>query len=219
MPSSSLDSSLHNPYASPQPCADSRPAPAEAAKPAPGSLFAILGGFALLLVGYFTSNLLVISDLYHIGFGPDGDIPSPLAAFFKTPGQQWAMYCLSAAATIAGCILFGSQRYNPLAIVCYIMCPLACLVFLIASPLRLAKKLALPVATVYLIVGGCLSGIGMMRLFSLYGQPESDFAPVLASMATQVGLALAIGAILKLLQADAAAKSEIGAAPLAAQAR
>ena len=216
---SSLDPSLHNPYASPQSCVDCQPMPADSAKPAPGSLFAILGGFALLLVGYLTSNLLVISDLYHIGFGPDGDVPSPLALVFKTPGQQWAMYCLSAGATIAGCILFGSQRYNPLAIVCYLMCPLACFVFLIATPLRLARKLALPVAAIYLAVGGCLSGIGMMRLFSLYGQPEPGFAPVLASMATQVGLALAIGAILKLLQADAAAKSVIVAAPVVAQAQ
>src|SRR5262245_29188069 len=98
-----LDAPLQNPYASPQPCEVPQPARPQPEKSQPGSLALILGGFFLLLVGYLTSNLLVIGDLYHLGFGPDNEpIASPLAALFSSPAQEWGLYCLCAGATIAG---------------------------------------------------------------------------------------------------------------------
>ena len=174
----------------------------------------ILPGFFLLLVGYLTSNLFVIGDLYQLGFGPDDKpIESPFKQLFSSPSQEWGLYCLCAGAAVAGCVMFGSQRYNPLAIVCYLMCPIASVIFLIAAPLRLARRTALPVAAIYLLVGGCLAGTGVMRLISLYGQPHADFAPVLASFMLEVGLALTVGAILKLAYCDAATDATPRAAP------
>ena len=107
----------------------------------------ILGGFVLLLGGYFTSNLFLISDLYHVGMGPGGRaIPSPLAAAFTTAPQQWGLYVACAAAFVAGTVMIGSQPFNPMAIVCYVMCPLVGMIYAIATPLRIVKKYAEPVS-------------------------------------------------------------------------
>jgi len=209
-----LDAPLQNPYASPQVCETPHRAQLQQEKPQPGSLALILGGFFMLLIGYLTSNLFVIGDLYHLAFGPDNQhIASPFAALFSSPAQEWGLYCLCAGATIAGCVMFGSQRYNPLAIVCYMMCPIASLIFLVAAPLRLARKTALPVAAIYLAVGGCLAGTGITQLVSLYGRPNLNFEPPLASMMAEVGLAFVVGAILKLSRCDDASEAVVVAAP------
>ena len=41
------------------------------------------------------------------------------------------------------------------------------------------------------------SAPGTTRLFQLYGQPTDGFAPVVASMLTEVGLAFVVGSLLK----------------------
>ncbi|HEX5103903.1 MAG TPA: hypothetical protein VFV87_08845 [Pirellulaceae bacterium] len=188
-----------NPYASPP--LDEPIIRAELAdeKPKPGSLPLIFLGFILLLVGYLASNIFAIADLYQIGFGPGGEvIPSPLADVFSTPGWQWLFYGICAAATIAGCILIGSQNFNPLVAVIFIMCPLVAVVYLLAMPLRMAQKWTVPMAATYLMIGTCLAGVGISRLIGLYGQAGLNFEPILASLLTEIGLALLGGAMLKL---------------------
>jgi hypothetical protein len=186
-----------NPYASPR----ATPAPAPAAPAAdtrPGSLVLILLGFVLVLVGYFTSNFFLISDLYHVGFGPGGkEIPSPFAPVFNTPALQWMLYLASASAFVAGAVMIGSQRFNPLAVVAYIMCPLIGIIHLLGAPLRIAKKYAEAVAAVYLLIGSALAFTGATQMFRLYGLADPGIAPVGASLLTEVGLAFVVGAALK----------------------
>jgi hypothetical protein len=195
---------LANPYASPAAAPPPPPAPAEQSTPRHGSLACIIPGFLLLLVGYLASNFFAIADLYHVGFGPNGQfIPSPLAGVCTTPFLQWLFYGLAASAAIAGCVLVGSQNHNSLAIVCYIMCPLVALVFLAGMPLRIAGRFAGPIATIYLALGTCLAGAGLMRLIGLYGRPNLDFEPMLASLLAEAGLAMVCGALLKLWRSGA----------------
>ena len=154
--------SLFNPYASPAPV--EAPIQAELVEPKPkfGSLAIIFLGFILLLVGYLTSNILAISDLYQIGMGPDGEATaSPFAVFGTSPAAQWLFYAVCASAAIAGCILIGSQNFNPMVAVIFFMCPIAGLVFLVATPLRIAQKHVVPVAAIYLMIGVCLAGVGL----------------------------------------------------------
>ena len=188
-----------NPYASPE------FAPAEApAKETPqhGSVALIMTGFVLLLVGYLTSNLFAIADLYGLGMGPEGEvIPSPLSLVFTTPFQRWMFYVVSGAAFVVGAVLLGSQRFNPVTVVCYVMCPLAGLAFLVASPLREIQKFAEPVAAIYLLIGSALAFTGITQLYLLYGTNNGSFVSVLASMMTQVGTAMILGALLKFWRA------------------
>src|SRR5262245_375347 len=167
--STTFADAFENPYASPSSTPKAPPAPAPAAKAKPGSLAIIFPGFILLLVGYLCSNLFLISDLYQVGFGPGGKvIPSPFAMAFQTPAQQWMVYLATASAFVAGAVMFGSQRFNPITVVCYMMCPLAGAIFLIASPLRIVQKYAEPVAAIYLLIGSCLVFTGATRMFLLY---------------------------------------------------
>jgi hypothetical protein len=197
--------SVFNPYASPP--AEEPIIRAELAKlePQPGSLVIIFPGFILLLVGYLASNIFAIADLYQVGFGPGGEvIPSPFAgALGEGPAGAWLLYGLFATAAVAGCILVGSQNFNPLTAVLFMMCPLVALVFLAAMPLRIAQKHVIPVAAAYLMVGTCLAGAGLMRMISLYGEVGLDFQPILASLMLQIGLAMLGGAMLKLARTPA----------------
>src|SRR5438105_881158 len=114
-----------NPYASPTIDAAREPA---AARPAakPGSVAIVLSGLVLLLVGYFTSNLLVMAELYDIDWGPGAsNAPSPFASVLPTAMHQWLAYAVAAAAFVVGAVMVGSQRFNPMTIVVYVMCPLA----------------------------------------------------------------------------------------------
>jgi hypothetical protein len=196
-----------NPYASPR--LESGPAPSPPTPVAkPGSLVIILVGFMLVLGGYLTSNLFLISDLYQVGFGPDGKVlSSPFAAAFSTPGQQWMLYAACAAAFIAGAIMVGSQPFNPMAVVCYAMCPLICFIFIVAWPLRVVQKYADAVAAFDLLVGSSLLFTGATRMFLLYGQRGGGFEPVAASMMTEAGLALMLGSALKFYMSSSRASS------------
>ena len=108
---------------------------------------------AFQLGGYFVSNIFLISDLYKVGFGPNGEvIPSPFAQNLQTPFQQWTLYIVSAAATVAGFVMIGSQRQNPVAIMCYVMCPLVAVAYFVGWPLRAVQRNAAPVAALYLAV-------------------------------------------------------------------
>jgi len=205
--------SVSNPYATPR--VATVPAPAPVASNKPGSFPIIFGGFVLLLLGYFTSNLLVIAELYKIGMGPDGTAPPPLAALQLTPAQGWMFYIASAAAFIVGAVMVGSQRFNPIAVVCYVMCPLVGLIYAVASPLRMVRKYAEIVAAGYLLVGSCLACTGAMRLIALYQRSNDGFAPVLASMMTEAGLALVLGAIVKFWSVPATSPAD--EAPVVAQ--
>jgi hypothetical protein len=192
-----LADSASNPYASPAPVVTAEK-PKEELKVNMGSVGIILGGLVLMLVGYLTSNLFLMSDLYHIGMGPDGkEMPSPFAAALTSPAQLWLVYILCASACVVGAVMIGSQAFNPITAVCYIMCPLAAVVCLVGAPLRIAKKYATAVATIYLGIGSCLACTGAMRLVQLYQLPNNEFEPVLASMLTEAGLALVLGAIVK----------------------
>jgi hypothetical protein len=194
--STAFAESFQNPYASPAP--ESRPAPAAIPAEKPGSIAIFFAGFILLLGGYFTSNIFLIADLYHVPFGPNGKaIPSPFAASFSTAPQQWMLYAACAAGFVAGVILIGSQRFNPMTLVACIMCPLVGLIILIASPLRIARKYAEPVAAVYLLIGSCLAFTGLTQMFRLYGAANDGFAPVAASLMAEAGLAFIIGALIK----------------------
>ena len=103
--SSLLADSFSNPYASPPPVAQPTPIVSQSAAK-PGSLGIILPGFVLLLVGYLTSNLFLISDLYKLGLGPNANAtPSPFAMLVRTAPEQWLLYGLFAAAFIAGAVL------------------------------------------------------------------------------------------------------------------
>jgi hypothetical protein len=216
--STMLADRVPNPYASPG--LERTPAPAPT-KPttAVGSLAMVFGGFILVLAGYFTSNLFLIGDLYKIGMGPEGKpIASPFALLGTTPVEQWLLYALCASAFIAGAVMIGSQRFNPMAVVCYVMCPLVGAIYLVGSPLRIApKKYAEIVAAVYLLGGSCLAFTGVTRLFLLYGRTGQEMAPILASMMTEVGLALILGAIVKFWCA-ASPEASREAAPVAATA-
>jgi hypothetical protein len=195
-----------NPYASPQ---DAPPIVAEVASPPekPGSLGIILGGFVLLLVGYITS-VLAIADLYGLGMGPDGQpTPSPLAEVFTSPIQQWLFYVLTGSTFVAGAVMLGSQRMNPLAMVCYAMCPIAGLAFAAGWPLRAVKKFAEPVAALYLLVGSALAFTGGTQLFLLFGKSNGSFQPVLASLLALVGVALMVGAGIKFMYSGASGQA------------
>jgi hypothetical protein len=198
---------IPNPYVSPR--LETAPASAPVAAVAkPGSIGMILGGFVLVLVGYLMSNIFVISDLYHVGFGPDGKvIPSPFASVFSTAPQQWTLYFVCATAFIAGAVMIGSQPFNPLVVVCYVMCPLVGMIYLIATPLRIAKKYAEPIAAAYLLIGSCLVFTGATRMFLLYGQAAGGFAPVAASMMTEAGMALVLGSALRFLVTDSPSRA------------
>ena len=168
-----------------------------------GSLGIIFLGFVLLLGGYFVSNFFAISDLYQLGLGPSGEVlPSPFADTFTTPAQKWMLYVGSALAAVLGLVMIGSQKYNPMAAVCYFMCPLVGITFLVAWPLRAAQKHAVATAAAYLAVGTCLAAIGVMRLTALYGQSSVGFDVVTGSMLAEVGFACALGALLKLWNTD-----------------
>ena len=108
-----------------------------------------------------------------------------------------------AAPPDGGAVMIGSQPFNPLVVVCYVMCPLVGLVFLVGLPLRIAGRFAVPIATIYLAIGACLAGAGRMQLISLYGRPNLEFEPMLASLLTEAGLALLCGALLKLWRCGA----------------
>ena len=95
------------------------------------------------------------------------------------------------------------RQQAPLVAVLFIMCPLVAIVFLAAAPLRMAKKWAVPVAAVYLMIGVCLAGVGISRMIGLYGQAGLEFEPILASLLTEIGLAMLGGAMLKLAFAPA----------------
>ena len=191
--------SLLNPYASPVGDVPVIQAELVENKPQHGSLAIIFLGFVLLLVGYLAGNIFAVFDLYQISMGPDGEpMPSPLAELCPTPASQWLFYGLCAAATVAGCILLGSQNFNPLCAVIFFMCPIAGLVFLLASPLRMVRKHVVPVAAIYLMIGTCLAGVGLTKLIGMYGQPGLEFEPILFSLAFQAGLAMLAGAMLKL---------------------
>ena len=167
-----------------------------------GSFAIVSLGFVLLLGGYFVSNFFMISDLYQVGFGPNGEvIPSPFAANFHTPFQQWMLYGVSALATIAGLVMIGSQRFNSIVAVCYIMCPLVAIAYLVGWPLRTVQT-AVAVVAVYIAFGSCLTAVGIMRLVDLYGQPSGASGAFTGSMMTQAGLALALGALLKLWRSE-----------------
>jgi hypothetical protein len=192
-----------NPYAAPQ----DAPIVAEVVQepPKPGSISLILGGFVLLVVGYLTSNLFAIADLYGLGMGPGGQqIPSPLGGVLTTPLQKWLFYVATASACIAGAVMLGSQRWNPFAVVCYVMCPIVGVAYFIAWPLRSVKRYAEQVATVYLLIGSILAFTGGTQLFLLYGNSRGSFAPVIASLMTEVGVALMLGALLKFWHASPA---------------
>jgi hypothetical protein len=191
--------SLLNPYASPAGDIPVIQAEIVEDKPKHGSLALILLGFVLLLVGYMAGNVFAIFDLYQIGMGPDGEaMPSPISELCPTPASLWLFYGLCAAATIAGCLLIGSQNFNPLCAVVFFMCPIAGLVFLLATPLRTVRNYVVPVAAVYLMIGTCLAGVGLTKLIGMYGQPGLEFEPILCSLALQAGLAMLAGAMLKL---------------------
>jgi hypothetical protein len=192
-----LADQVQNPYASPG-LEGGRP-PAAVKPTVVGSLAMVFGGFFLVLLGYFTSNLFLIGDLYKVGMGPDGQsISSPFALFATTPVEQWLLYALCASAFIAGAVMIGSQRFNPLAVVIYVMCPLVGAIYMVATPLRIVSgKYAELVAALYLLVGSCLAFTGITRLFLLYGRPGQEFAPILASMMAEVGLTLIVGAVVK----------------------
>jgi hypothetical protein len=78
------------------------------------------------------------------------------------------------------------------------MCPLASLAFIIGWPLRFVRKHADPLAAIYLVGGSCLTGVGITAMFLLYGGTSHGFSPVTASMMTQAGRALALGAQVRL---------------------
>jgi len=199
-----------NPYASPNTVAVPAPA-APAADASPGSLVLIILGFVLVLVGYITSNFFLISDLYHVGFGPGGkDIPSPFASVFSTPALQWMLYLACALAFVAGAVMIASQRFNPLAVVAYVICPLIGIIHLVGAPLRIAKKYAEAVATVYLLIGSALAFTGATQMFRLYGLADPGMAPVGASLLTEVGLVFVVGAALKFCCMPASAASPTG---------
>lgn len=188
-----------NPYASP--AALPEPPPVEQAPAREGTIGLIIAGVALLLMGYFTSNLFAIDDLYGIGLGPRGQ--SPLAGVFTTPAQQWLFYVLTASAAAAGCVLFGSQRFHSAMAVIFFFCPIATLVFVAGYPLRTARRFAIPISTAYLAIGTCLAGAGVMRLINLYGRPDLGLEPFLASLLTEAGAAMVAGAVLKLWSSGA----------------
>ena len=199
-----------NPYASPSTVALPVPA-APAADTRPGSLVLIIFGFVLVIAGYLTSSFFLISDLYHVGFGPGGkEIPSPFAPMFSTPALQWMLYLAAASAFVAGAVMIGSQRFNPLAVVAYVMCPLIGIIHLVGAPLRIAKKYAEVVATVYLLIGSCLVFTGATQMFRLYGLADPGLAPVGASLLTEVGLAFVVGAALKFCCMPASATCPTG---------
>ena len=192
--------SLLNPYTSPP--ADEPIIRAELVTDQPkfGSLPIVVGGFVLLLAGYLASNVFAIADLYQIGFGPGGEvIPSPFAGFLgEGAAGAWLFYGLCASAAVLGCVLIGSQNFNPMLAVVFFMCPIVGLVFLVSMPLRIAKKHVVPVAAIYLMIGTCLAGVGLTQMIGLYGQAGLDFQPILASLMLQAGLAMLCGAMLKL---------------------
>jgi hypothetical protein len=189
---------LNNPYASPR-LESSTAAQPQTVAAKPGSVVIILLGLVLVLVGYLASNLFMISNLYQVGFGPDGQVvPSPFVAAGTTPLVQWLIYAAFAAAFVGGAVMIGSQPFNPMAIVCYMMCPLVSLIFIVGWPLRVVRRYVEAVAGFYLLVGSALVFTGATRMFLLYGKAAGDsFEPVAASMMTQAGLALVVGAMVK----------------------
>jgi hypothetical protein len=192
-----LANQFPNPYASPQPQFAPASKPASPANK-PGNVGLVLGGIALLFAGF--SNILVISDLYHMPMGPDQEfIPSPFAPLFTTPAQQWTFYVICAAAFVAGAVMIGSQNFNWQVVVAYVMFPVVVLIYLISMPLRMAQKHADIVAAGYLLIGSCLAFTGGTQLFLLYGTRTDGSAPIGASMMTEVGLAFIAGAGLKFL--------------------
>lgn len=200
---------LANPYASPAEVAEPAPQPAAPVVPQFGSLAIVFPGVLLLLVGYLASNLFALGDIFGLGFGPEGKpIPSPLAGVLTTPGQQWLFYAVAGAAAIVGAVMVGSQNFSPAAAVCYFMCPIAALAMIVGMPLRMAGRFATPIATIYLAIGTCLAGAGVMRLVNLYGQHGLDFEPMQASFMAQGGLALLAGGVLKLWHCGAFSGTE-----------
>jgi hypothetical protein len=102
-------------------------------------------------------------------------------------------------------VMIGSQPFNPTAIVCYMMCPLICMIFVVAWPLRVVRRYVEAVAACYLLVGSALLFTGATRLFLLYGNAGGSFEPVLASMMTEAGLAMVVGAMVKIALAGSPA--------------
>ena len=82
-------------------------------------------------------------------------------------------------------------------------------------PLRMVRKYAEIVAAGYLLVGSCLTCTGATRLVALYQRSSDGFAPILASMMTEAGLALVLGAIVKFWCVPAS--SSAGEAPVMAE--
>jgi hypothetical protein len=165
----------------------------------------VTAGGVLLIIGYFF-GMLAVADLYRINLQPpqestssaeEGFQPSPLSDIATTPAQRWGVYVAATALVVVSMIMVGSQPMVGAVTIIYIMCPLAMGAAIVGWPLRQARKIAIPAATVYLGLGVCLTSVGVFWLMDLWGAKQGDENALLASFATQVGLALITGALLK----------------------
>lgn len=155
--------------------------------------FALLG-MVLLFVGYFGSLVMAFQIYAAEGMGPFEGV------FAHSYQEIWLLSFAMLVATTGG-ILVGGNRFESMLAVVYIMCPLIGVSFGIGCPLRLAKnKWILPVSAIYLIGGMALAGACITFLTKAYG--TENFAAIGAVLGTVVGLAMALGALLKLWNDD-----------------
>ena len=176
-----------NPYDSPS----TETAPKQPEPPKAGFCFLAMLGMGALFVGYMGTVLLAF-DIFAERGG------SPLEEVFTAHYQQWLFLALAFAMTTAGAILVGGSRFEPILAVVYILCPIMAFAFALGSPLRLAKKWTLPIAFAYLMIGTGVAGTSIVQLVHAHGQVDQEFNGLLACLGTELGLALAVGALVKL---------------------
>ncbi len=103
-----------------------------------------------MVFGNIISSALVF-DLYQIPHGANEAYePTRLVEYLRQPVEMWLVYGVSTMVTVVGAILLGSVKYDVSLLVAFIMIPIAGLISLVASPLRLTdQRLAIPIAYLY----------------------------------------------------------------------
>lgn len=191
------NSPLENPYETPvETLEETNTASEEAAKPTAMSATIAVAGVFVLLFGYATSAFTVI-DLYL----PSSPLLSEIVGTTLGPTTLWFFYAIALSTAVAGTLMICSRPIPTSVIVVYFMCPLVAVTYAIGSPLRLAKKWAMPVAAIYLALGTCCGAIAIPKMMAYYAIRDTDEAlgAIGFHMLLLAGAACIAGAVTKLI--------------------
>lgn len=167
---------------------------------------AVFFGGLMTLVGYLTSNVFCVFDLFETG--PGGlPAPSPFQLWFTSPEAMWCVYAGCSTVAIIGMLMIASQPWSQTCGVVYIMCPIVAVTYLIFTPLRGSRSSLL--ADIYRTLGAALTSAGGFSLWQSYGGATSPVHPMFASIFLQIGIVAVILGSLSLRRGPREDDSEV----------